>query len=420
MRRVYLTITHPGAATVDPAGLYRVDIVRTGKWDYPRPGEPGFEITRDIIRELADNFNAGILGREVPLNVDHPDDDGVPRSLKDCGWVKAVEVSPDGETLVGLIDVTEPGVKEKVDNGTLKYSSAELDFERVCPELSASGDDRPRIVLEGLALTNYPYVKRMSPVSPAVVLSDRAALDAAGVHYPSVMNGDGQKVCPWCGSRMSQAEADASYCDSCDRSTGGKAADASIVGAMPGGTMPEDTITLTQLQMENETLKARLADLEKNPDAKAALAEAKSLKADIALRDTEEAVRGLIRRGRATPAVGRRILRLAEAMIKADVAKITLTEPVTGRKYKLAETEEDAIDKLDVIKEVVDMFGELPDSMAMDPTQTRLADGASEGEDEDEELKKEADKIQASDKGLSRREAYKQARIALAERKGGR
>lgn len=395
MKRVYLTLTHSSPAVLDPTGLYRVDIIRCGKWDYPRPGDPGFEITPSVIKELADNFKAGIMGAEVPVNVDHEEEEGKPGSLSDCGWVKGVEISPDGQTLVGLIDVTDPDVKAKVDNGSLKFSSAELDFERVCPERSASGDTRPRIVLEGLALTNHPYIKRMNPISPAIMLSDRAALNAAGVHYPSVMAEDDPEETPAAGS------------------DGGQAKEA---------TMPEETITLTDLQKENDALKARLAELEKNPDAKAALAEAKRLGNDIKLRDTEDSVRKLVRRGKVSPAVATRLLRFAEILIKGDGATVTLSDPVKGRKYKLAEGEEDQIDKLDVIQEVVDMLGELPDAVAMDPTQANLAedDDPSDKGDDDEELMKEADKVQAADKNLSRREAYAKARKNLSERKGGK
>lgn len=395
MKRVYLTLTHSSPAVLDPTGLYRVDIIRCGKWDYPRPGgDGGFEITPAVIKELADNFNGGIMGAEVPVNVDHEEEDGKPGSLSDCGWVKGVEVTPDGKTLVGLIDVTDPDVKTKVDNGSLKFSSAELDFERVCPELSAGGDTRPRIVLEGLALTNHPYIKRMNPISPAIMLSDRAALNAAGVHYPSVMADDDPEETPVAGVNGGQAKE---------------------------APMPEE-ITLTDLQKENDALKARLAELEKNPDAKAALAEAKRLGQDIKLRDTEDSVRKLVRRGKVSPVVATRLLRFAEILIKGNGATLTLSEPVAGRKYKLAEGDsDDPIDKLDVIQEVVDMLGELPDAVAMDPTQANLAedDDPKDKGDDDEELMKEADKVQASDPKLSRREAYAKARKNLAEKKGG-
>lgn len=184
--------------------------------------------------------------------------------------------------------------------------------------------------------------------------------------------------------------------------------------------MPEN-ITLTDLQKENDALKARLAELEKHTDAKAALAEAKRLGSEIKLRDTEDSLKKLVRRGKVPPAVANRFLRLAEALIKGDSATVTLSEPVTGRKYKLAEGEEDQIDKLDVIQEVVDMLGELPDAVSMDPTQAQLADDDDMDKgDDDEELMKEADKVQAAEKGISRREAYAKARKNLSERKGGK
>ena len=393
--KIFLTLTSSSGPSLDTGGLYRVDIVRCGKWDYPRPGAPGFEITPSTIKELADNFNAGLMGREVPLNIDHEDDPNKPRSLSDCGWVKGVEVSPNGCTLVGLIEITDPSVKAKVDQGSLKFSSAELDFERVCPELSAKGDTSPRKVLEGLALTNHPYIKRMNPISPAIQLSDRAALDAAGVHYPSVMSGE---------------DDDAE-----------KKPSVSFDHGNPGGTMPEN-ITLPALQKENDALKARLAELENNTDSKAALAEARRLGSELKLRDTEEAIKKLIRRGKVPPALATRFLRFAEVLIKGNSGTLTLSEAVTGRKYKLAEGEEDSIDKLDVIQEVVDMLGQLPDAVAMDPSQAKLADDCDSPNsgDDDEELMKEADRVQAAEPKLGRRDAYAKARKNLSEKRGGK
>ena len=326
------------------------------------------------------------MGKEIPLNVDHEDG-------KDCGWVKAVEISPNGRSLYGLFEVTQPKIKDLVDNGTLKFSSAELDFERVCPELSAAGDNQPRKVLEGLALTNHPYIKRMEPVSPAIMLSDRAALNASGVHYPSVMDGDDDP----------EEKLSVSFTD-----------------GIPGGTMPEN-ITLTDLQRENDALKARLAELEKHTDAKAALAEARRLGSEIKLRDTEDSVKKLVRRGKVTPVVATKFLRLAEVLIKGGTQAVTLSEAVKDRKYKLAEDDEDPIDKLDVIQEVVDMLGELPNAVAMDPAQAQLADDDEMNKpDDDDELIKEADKVQAAEPKLGRREAFAKARKNLSERKGGR
>lgn len=392
MKKISLTLT--GGASLSENGLYRVEVIRCGRWDYPKPGEPGFEITPSDIRELHDNFKAGVMGKEVPLNVDHEDG-------KDCGWLKDVSIGNGGRSLYGFFEVTKPDIKELVDQGTLKYASAELDFERQCPEMSANGVARTMKVLEGLALTNHPYVKRMDPVSPVIQLSDRAALNAAGVHFPSVMDGAGV--------------------DFTDEEDGKEDMPGAACAETQGGNMPE--ITLSELQKENEALKAKLTALEQNTDAKAALAEAKAARADLSLRDTEDAMRRLVRRGKVTPAIATRALRLAEVLIKSDSATIKLSAPVTGRKYTLAEGEEDSIDKLDVIGEVIDMLGQLPDAVAMDPSQATLAeeDGDMPGSDDDEEaLMKKADEVQASEPKLSRREAYAKARKLLAERKGGK
>lgn len=137
--------------------LYRAEILRCGEWDYPGLARK-LKVDKAMLDELKANFDKGAKGYELLLNQEHQDD-------RACGWVKAVE--RDGDSLYALFDVTEPDVKRKVANGTLKYTSSELDLSWKDPETG-----RTMRVLEGLALTNRPFIKRMAPAAPVVNLSE--------------------------------------------------------------------------------------------------------------------------------------------------------------------------------------------------------------------------------------------------------
>jgi len=130
--------------------LYRAEILRTGQWKHPALEQP-LTVTPQLLDALKANFDAGAKGHEVVLNREHNDEDA-------CGWVKAVE--RQGNSLYAIFDVTEPDVKATVDNGTLKFTSAELDLSWEDPE---SG--QTLAVLEGVALTHRPFIKRLEPTS---------------------------------------------------------------------------------------------------------------------------------------------------------------------------------------------------------------------------------------------------------------
>ena len=414
--KIYLTLNlAAGESTEANPNLKWVEVVRCGQWDYPYAGaEGGFKIDRPTIVELYDNFKAGVMGSEVPLNIDHPDEDPEDplksRSMLTCGWVKDLAIRNGGDSLFGLIDITEPKVLAKVNNGTLKYASAELDFMRKCPEKYAAGDTRPRKVLEGLALTNFPYIKGMNPVTPALMLSDLKKL-AAETHFPGPMadaSVDYGENCPSCGTPMERG--DDGKCNRCGAPW--PPVSGAAVSEMKGTQMPK---TLEELQAENVLLTDRLSALENSPVAKAALAEAKKANVALALNDVETKVRRFVARGKISPIVGRKLLRLSEILLEGDAATVTLSTPISkDRKYKLAEGDDQDINKLDVIGEVVDMLGQLPDDVAMDASKTELAeDGdAPNDDDEDKELDKTAKDIKASE-NVTLREAYRKARIQL-------
>lgn len=134
----------------------RIQLLRPGVFKHPAKKLVFDEAT---LSELERNFNAGIVGRELPVNVDH-----AKGSESTVGWIKRVERDSGG--LYGVVEITNPAIAEKVRRGDLKYASAELDFNREDP---ASG--KAFNVIKGAAFTNFPYLKGMQPAQ-AINLSE--------------------------------------------------------------------------------------------------------------------------------------------------------------------------------------------------------------------------------------------------------
>lgn len=407
MNRGQVYFFGPSAPTLQGNGLWKLDVLRCGKWDYPAAGgDNGFEITPTVLREIKANFDAGIKGNEIPINLDHKEDS----SLEVKGWVKAVGLDEGGERLFVMFEPTDPEVKEKLENGTLKFSSGELDFDYVSPELSAKGDETPRAVLEAVALTARPYIKGLRPVE-RVLLSDKSVklIGANQVH----VNSDQTKVI----APSSEGEEDegvaevyASEDDFADDREKGK-------------NMP----TLEEATAENEALKKKLSDAESKLKAAeektsngVSLAEFKELKTKLRLSEVENLTREKRLQPKLTPALRKRFLRLAELLVLGGCDVVSLSSPTKPGKHRLDEKDDKAIDKLDVIGEVADMLAQLPDAVAMDSDGSKVDledDDAQDGKADDESaVIKKADELQANDPKLTdRKEAIKKARKMLTE-----
>lgn len=178
-------------------GLYWVEGLRTGKWHYPGFGKSDeFEITPATLKELASNFSSGVKGAELP--VDGPSRGGDAHSENeehDCGWIKSVKLAGDGQHLYFGFDITNPKVREQVDEGSLKYCSSEIDFKWLDPV-----DNKRKAVLEGMGLTNRPYIKGMSPIQKTAInlsefsveLADGEHEEKEESHHDDEAHGEGQ------------------------------------------------------------------------------------------------------------------------------------------------------------------------------------------------------------------------------------
>lgn len=136
------------------------ELLHTGKNTDQRYGD--FEFTQQQLQEMADNFNGGVRGVEVAVDINHDPD------KKAYAWIKpgSMTVMPS-KNLIGqyslfaqLYRFTEEGEK-LVRQGAYRYFSLEIK-----PKYEAFVDGAKKLlnnVIIGLALTNSPVIKELAP-----------------------------------------------------------------------------------------------------------------------------------------------------------------------------------------------------------------------------------------------------------------
>lgn len=126
-----------------------VTITRTGTFHDPRYGE--FEITPQMLSAMVSNFNNGVLGQDVFLDVDHDPGQGAA--------AKVTELTVDNGRLRARVDWTAFGESAVRDRG-FSYLSAE--YHENWRDNETGQTHGP--VLMGAALTNRPVIKRLDPI----------------------------------------------------------------------------------------------------------------------------------------------------------------------------------------------------------------------------------------------------------------
>ena len=125
-----------------------IEILRVGV-AYDR----GFKVTEQMLSDLVDNFNKGVYGTELQVDLRH-DREGMA-----AGWIK--RLVKEGEKLFAEVEWTPLGV-EMIKSEQYKYTSSELSFSQ--PDVTNNGKT-VKNVLVGVALTNIPAIKGMAPVT---------------------------------------------------------------------------------------------------------------------------------------------------------------------------------------------------------------------------------------------------------------
>jgi len=363
-------------------GGFQAPILRVGHWDYPGLAG-GLNVTRELLAELCENFENGV--KEAPVNLYHDKD-------KDCGWVTKTFLSDDGQILYGVLDLTEPGPRQKVENGTLKFVSAELNLSWFDPERKET-----KAVFEGLALTNRPYIKKLGEIQKFVNLSEFDD-DETQNDDPDEENDDTMSV-----------------------------------------TLQELADRINKLEAENNQLRQTATQPTTDPEVKARLSEMEAkqilldeenrrLSAQLLLEKLKKRLEPLIRSKRVTPDMYKGLVSLAEGLFTEGKQTITLGTAKVQLSYDEGAT---ATSSVDVVDAIVGMLEQVPASEVVDVTKIEeAAEGRPMGSEEamtDEDLEAIAElseKLQADarkdGKTLLAEDAYLQAAEQHKAGKGGK
>lgn len=121
------------------------------------PNDPYYgelKVTRAMLREMVSNFEAGVYGQEIPINLAHDDSHGA------AGFIRKVFIK-SGNKLMADID-WEPLGLDAIKNKGFRYFSIEFQENYEDPEK----EEKHGSVLMGAALTIRPRVKHLDPVKP--------------------------------------------------------------------------------------------------------------------------------------------------------------------------------------------------------------------------------------------------------------
>ncbi len=128
--------------------LADIEMLRVGEFKHKMYGD--LDITDEMLDSMVENFDNGIIGREVSFDWNH-------EAKAASGWLKELRVE-DG-ILIGTAELTTEG-KESIINKKYGYFSVEYSDDY---EDSESGDKFGPTVLGG-ALTNRPFISKLKKI----------------------------------------------------------------------------------------------------------------------------------------------------------------------------------------------------------------------------------------------------------------
>lgn len=145
----------PGEVELQEGHLVSIELLKEGEYKHEKAPGGILRLTKEKLMEFLANFNDKICGKELPIDLAHVIDD-----KGSVGWLRRMWIKAEGglSHLWGELDIVSQDVQRRVKSGELKYFSPTLNFGFEDPESGNTFD-----VIRAGALTNYPYLKNMSP-----------------------------------------------------------------------------------------------------------------------------------------------------------------------------------------------------------------------------------------------------------------
>ncbi len=143
---------------VDPAGIRRVQIIRTGEFPHPDAPNGVFKVDRAMLEKFISNYDLNVYRQEVGFDYRH-DVNG-----PSAGGIKSLEIIDNSEMdglseLWGDVDWTPRAEKEILEK-EWRYISADVTLNYKDNE---SGVEHGPLLF-GAALVNRPHIKSMSTI----------------------------------------------------------------------------------------------------------------------------------------------------------------------------------------------------------------------------------------------------------------
>uniref|UniRef100_A0A6M3JTF0 Uncharacterized protein n=1 Tax=viral metagenome TaxID=1070528 RepID=A0A6M3JTF0_9ZZZZ len=134
-----------------------IELIREKRWKHPDAPNGELNVDKNQILEWTANFKSGICGKELPLNIDHD-----PKSSNTIGWMTDFfeKINEGISSLWASIRITEPEILGKIKRGSLRFVSP-----RITSHYMDSSTGKFYNVIRDAALTNYPHLKNLSPIS---------------------------------------------------------------------------------------------------------------------------------------------------------------------------------------------------------------------------------------------------------------
>src|SRR5574343_182903 len=145
---------HTGKICLGEGPVIEVNVTRTGDFSDPRYGD--FRITRAMLDQMVENFDANVYGQKIFADLSHRPQDGAAGEFKRL-WVECAGAEC---RLMGEIELTPYGEEAVRERGFI-YLSAEFSDDWVDNETKVSHG----CVLHGAALTTRPVIKRLTPIT---------------------------------------------------------------------------------------------------------------------------------------------------------------------------------------------------------------------------------------------------------------